>query len=659
MQHARMSLLRVALIFALRFEMSSSSPNATSNCVLHQLPRKQPPTFIEEGPREVQHFARNLGAPITASIMVALVAANILHKNHLSFLPESAMTIAVGIILGSVVRLLMSREEFEHELFTELNTAVLNLILLPIIIFESGWSLRVKDFIAQFQYILIFAIGGTVISTFVTAYFIFLTGHLHGITEWRTAVTYSSLISATDPVATLSTYSALQVDPLLNIMVFGESTINDAVAIVVFNILNNDVGIYDDCGTRTLPLHDMLLNIAKGVVTKFFGSIACGVLLATIYILVLRGATMRHSKAMEILFVLMSSFLTYSLAESFYLSGIIAVLFCSVIMGIYARPHLSVEGSLLASFFIREAAMLADMCVFLLVGVDAVLVDMTSLDFALWVMLFCLISRACSIFPLGMLVNAIKRRGNKKKRGGQDERQLLSGKHLFMMWHAGLRGGIALALNLEVGPWADEIDGLRTRQTLRNSTFFVICIFLLGFGGTTGVMLRRLRISVGIEVPHDRLYERETTEFLRFIGVWIHDHVFAPVLVGDERLKQLISGKHSNLHLEEVLGQAVHGNWRHMQDRHEADEDEEEMDGSDFPTALARARQLALDAKVSYDLYNADNNCDGYDDDDSETEDKEEDSEESHACTQCYWWQTGQVVAHGNKSMCSGVRYQG
>jgi len=83
------------------------------------------------------------------------------------------------------------------------------------------------------------------------------------------------------------------------------------------------------------------------------------------------------------------------------------------------------------------------------------------------------------------------------------------------------------------------------------------------------------------------------------------------------------------------------------------------MDGSDFPTALARARQLALDAKVSYDLYNADNNCDGYDDDDSETEDKEEDSEESHACTQCYWWQTGQVVAHGNKSMCSGVRYQG
>jgi len=541
------------------------------------------------------------------------------------------MTVAVGIVLGSVVRILLSREQFEHELFTEMNTAVLNLVLLPVIIFESGWSLRVKDFIAEFQYILLFAIAGTIISMLITATFIYQTGPLHGVTEWRTAVTYSILISATDPVATLSTYSSLQVEPLLNIMVFGESTINDAVAIVIFNILNSDNGIYDDCGRRNLPLHTMLLNVAKGVAIKFFGSIACGVLLASLYIIVLRCAAMRHSQAMEILFVLMSGFLTYSLAESFHMSGIIAVLFCSVVMGIYARPHLSVEGSLLTSFFIKEAAMLADMCVFLLVGVDAVLVDWTSLDFALWVMLFCVIARACAIFPLGLVTNSIKRCCNRRGSGGQEERQLLSGKHLLMMWHAGLRGGIALALNLEVGPWADEIDGPGTRQTLRNSTFFVICIFLLIFGGTTEVMLRWLNIPMGGSSPYDQLYKRETGEYMRFMGAWIHDNVLAPCLVGDERLTQITSEKNNDLRIEEVLGQAVHGNWRHMHRRID-ESDDTETDDSYTPTALERARQLAYEKRRSFENEDYE---DDYDDDDEETGETEEDSRVSQTCNRC------------------------
>ena len=42
-----------------------------------------------------------------------------------------------------------------------------------------------------------------------------------------------SLISAVDPVATLAIFQALDVDPVLNMLVFGESILNDAVAIVL------------------------------------------------------------------------------------------------------------------------------------------------------------------------------------------------------------------------------------------------------------------------------------------------------------------------------------------------------------------------------------------------------------------------------------------
>jgi solute carrier family 9 (sodium/hydrogen exchanger), member 8 len=46
-----------------------------------------------------------------------------------------------------------------------------------------------------------------------------------------------ALISATDPVATLSMFSEMDVPPLLYHLVFGESVLNDAVAIVLFRTL--------------------------------------------------------------------------------------------------------------------------------------------------------------------------------------------------------------------------------------------------------------------------------------------------------------------------------------------------------------------------------------------------------------------------------------
>lgn len=44
---------------------------------------------------------------------------------------------------------------------------------------------------------------------------------------------FGSLISAVDPVATLAIFHAMDVDQTLYMMVFGESILNDAVAIVL------------------------------------------------------------------------------------------------------------------------------------------------------------------------------------------------------------------------------------------------------------------------------------------------------------------------------------------------------------------------------------------------------------------------------------------
>lgn len=44
---------------------------------------------------------------------------------------------------------------------------------------------------------------------------------------------FGSLISAVDPVATLAIFHSLNVDEVLYMLVFGESILNDAVAITL------------------------------------------------------------------------------------------------------------------------------------------------------------------------------------------------------------------------------------------------------------------------------------------------------------------------------------------------------------------------------------------------------------------------------------------
>ena len=55
-------------------------------------------------------------------------------------------------------------------------------------------------------------------------------------------LTFGSWISATDPVSTLTVFQAKRVNPQLFILLFGESILNDAVSIVLFNSLSKFIG---------------------------------------------------------------------------------------------------------------------------------------------------------------------------------------------------------------------------------------------------------------------------------------------------------------------------------------------------------------------------------------------------------------------------------
>ncbi len=80
-----------------------------------------------------------------------------------------------------------------------------------------------------------------------------------------------------DPVATLAIFHALDIDPILNMLVFGESILNDAVAIVL--------------ATTALELSQTVSSVSGGVAVVngfvrffivFFGSAGIGAAFALI-----------------------------------------------------------------------------------------------------------------------------------------------------------------------------------------------------------------------------------------------------------------------------------------------------------------------------------------------------------------------------------------
>merc|ERR1719326_1164642 len=100
-----------------------------------------------------------------------------------------------------------------------------------------------------------------------------------------------------------------------------------------------------------------------------------------------------------------------------------------------------------------------------------------------FIALYCILARFVATFPLGAVVNAIKR-WYARNQDLEDE-HLLSPGHLFAMCWAGLRGGIALALVMELGDWVPE----EARDILHQATFALVLVFLLLFGGTTQCVL--------------------------------------------------------------------------------------------------------------------------------------------------------------------------
>ena len=159
---------------------------------------------------------------------IAVAAAIVIgEKVHIWWMTESGFAILVGMVVGfgwwmyaefqgniEQESIIMETLQFNPEFFT--------LLLLPPIIFESGYSLNHRFFFSNISSICIFAFLGTLIAfSVISPSLYFGLGGANGLLTPMEACAFAALISAVDPVATLAIFSSTGADPKLNALIFG------------------------------------------------------------------------------------------------------------------------------------------------------------------------------------------------------------------------------------------------------------------------------------------------------------------------------------------------------------------------------------------------------------------------------------------------------
>lgn len=431
-------------------------------------------------------------------LIVCVLGAYYVKVNRIYYLPESAVSMLVGVVIGGITTIVahdLTLYRFSPEFFF--------FVLLPPIIFEAGYSLERKRFFENIGAITLFAMIGTITSTFIVGYLTFYVGKIglvSGISKTNPmeALLFGALISAVDPVATLSIMGSpeLQCNQLLYSLVFGESVLNDAIAIVLFKTFRK----YYDPEAPDLTAGDIpsaLLAFFTTSILSIFVGVGLG--LATSYIY--KHTSLKLFPKLETSLLFLCCYLCFATAEAVGLSGIMALFFNGIILSHYNSYNLSHDSRHSSEQIFETLATVMETMVFLYMGMGVFTGKFNHWNwkFSAFAYLFCLIGRAANIFPLSWISNRCRRKESSK----------ITSKMQVVLWFAGLRGAIAFAL-------AENMPG-PNRETYATGTLTICLVTTVVCGGFTEKILTRFGMKETNEIRATSSDESDTGEDLGLV----------------------------------------------------------------------------------------------------------------------------------------------
>ncbi|HXW51949.1 MAG TPA: cation:proton antiporter [Candidatus Acidoferrales bacterium] len=383
-------------------------------------------------------------------VLLVVVLAVAIGSRH-SRVPYTVGLVLAGLVIGLI----------PGHPTVALTPDLVMVVFLPALLFAGAWTYPQDELRRNWVPIALLATLGVLIcmlaSWFVLVRFAGLSAPI--------ALIFGAIVSATDPVAVISVFRSLRIDPRLGAIVEGESLFNDATAVVAFKV-TLVMSIAATQASAAQPFVDFLELLAGGTLVGL--AVGCAGLF------VLRFTDDYMIEAMGTLIVAYGS---YYIADSLRVSGLIAVIVAGMLV--------SRVGTRMGSFTTTRAAVnqlwefiafVANSILFVLVGLSIDLrATYANLAIIAWAIVAVVVARVIAVYGLSALSGLL------------GQRLPARWQHVFFL--GGLRGALSMALVLSL-PASFPDRGL-----LVSMVFAVVLFTIIVQGLALAPAIFRLRLQ--------------------------------------------------------------------------------------------------------------------------------------------------------------------
>ncbi|HEV2460795.1 MAG TPA: cation:proton antiporter, partial [Ktedonobacterales bacterium] len=287
--------------------------------------------------------------------------------------------------------------------------------------------------------------------------------------SWGPALLFGALISSTDPIAVVSLFRELGAPKRLALLVEGESLFNDGTAITLFQLVLAAIltGVFN-LGSGVV---DFVVTVAGALVVGAAVGYAGSLLLRVI-----------DSAQVQVTLTVVAAYGAYLLADSFAVSGAIAVVVTGLLFGNYgATRGVRPESVHALSSTWEFLGFVANSLIFLLIGIE---LDPLAIARAWWPIAVAfaaaVVARACAVY---LLLPWLRGAG-----------RIPWAYYPVVVW-GGLRGVVSLALMLSIPLTLPGGRPFPARDTLQILAFGVVGVSLVLQGLTMRPVITKLGLA--------------------------------------------------------------------------------------------------------------------------------------------------------------------